>query len=452
MWVLSKQEVYAWALKVNVTPNRVVAVGAVPAGVPLLDVQAQVRKLPGLAGTWVRGQRYDDTVQWSTVLIYAGQTLSEEDGPKFLNLPGGPTDGCPFIYPDLAVSACTESPIDIDSEPHPKWRLPPNHHGTCAADCQPAQKNVANPCPGLAGKPEPRPHTVSDSVPSSQHSPKDCAAPPLESTRGRECREQKSAISVPPKESKGCREKHPWLYRIVRAPHLVLPMVVCPCALKEWKVTGGWMDGASESPVALTMTVVDGEECLYGRLNECECAVGELTQGPKCPDCAAQFLQPKPPAAEDTVAEMECSLPEDERDCQGLHPDVYEPWKLPGIEVTVLMCPCLSEALKEGVKPSQLQLGFRSTEVDGETFTQCFGLKCGCSRREALAWEPQCECCGAWFLKPILPQAAEPAEKEEEGLCAQMDFPDAEPEPLKAELQMFFVLLRLNQKSSWPFS
>ncbi|MEE6526338.1 hypothetical protein FKM82_026938 [Ascaphus truei] len=114
MWVLSKQEVYAWALKVNVTPNRVVAVGAVPAGVPLLDVQAQVRKLPGLAGTWVRGRRYDDTYQWSTVLIYVGQTLSEEDGPKFLNLPGGPTDGCPFIYPDLAVSACTESPIDID--------------------------------------------------------------------------------------------------------------------------------------------------------------------------------------------------------------------------------------------------------------------------------------------------------------------------------------------------
>ncbi|XP_075444581.1 uncharacterized protein LOC142488092 [Ascaphus truei] len=134
--------------------------------------------------------------------------------------------------------------------------------------------------------------------------------------------------------------------------------------------------------------------------------------------------------------------------------------KLPGLaDVTLLMCPCLSEALEKGVELSQLPLGFRSTEVDGETFTQCFSLTCDCPRG-ALAWEPRCNCCGGRFLKPVIPQATEPAEKEKEapdgstgageaatnsstsamevveGPCAQMDFPDTEPEPPKAELQM----------------
>ncbi|XP_075452904.1 uncharacterized protein LOC142493186 [Ascaphus truei] len=435
--------------------------------------------------------------------------------------------------------------------------MPSRRESPCA-DCPPVRENVAETRPGLAGKPEPRPHTVSDAGQSQDHSFIECAPFPLY-PKWRVYEELQSADSVfhnRTNRTVRCSQAHPQVFGAWLSETRKLPFLLCPCIrnllrlpasmsydpnllLLDYKevfiegircmhntcVTcdfpGGELAWVPEctycgvqfpEPVLLetpepakeevvefkpgsvnagnpatyltevaegtgTLTVVpesvlepEPEETdaigLHCCLSECDCPVGELARGPECPDCEAQFLKlrlPQPTELseeeEDTDAETDYSSSENEIDCQGLHPNVYVPWQTPGIDVLALMCPCLREAYDKGVDMSQVPLDFKTTEVDGEPCIQCFSPTCDCSRG-ALAWEPECDCCGACFLKPIIPQPAEPAEKEMpdvstlpaqataspptsaveivEGPCVQMDILDSgpEPEPLKAESQM----------------
>ncbi|MEE6528627.1 hypothetical protein FKM82_031193 [Ascaphus truei] len=224
MFVKSGHEVHAWALRQYLEPGQVVAVGGIPVTIPAMKVREYMCKIPEWPWTCVLDEEQDPTSKWKTILFVVTHTadicLAEASSALFM--PGGPSEGYPLVYADQA-----------------KWQLPPNQESARAADCQPAQKDVATICPGLARKSETLPCDVSDSVQSQNHSLVESALP-SDSTRG---------------------SKH--------------------CDLQPYV---------------------------------------------------------------DAVIDSLISEDEDEIDCQGIHPNVYVPWRAPGIDLLMLMCPCLQEA------------------------------------------------------------------------------------------------------------
>ncbi|XP_075428616.1 uncharacterized protein LOC142466903 [Ascaphus truei] len=314
------------------------------------------------------------------------------------------------------------------------------------ADFPPARENVAD-CPSLAGNPKPRPRQLNNSVQSQSHSMKECAAPPSDSTRGSKHCEPSPVTAVSIQESTGGKENCSPSYGLWPTKAGAVSFLLCPCMIESLSPLGSMNFAILACLIRGRLEDANEDGCRECFCNNGDCSFCKLAWGRMCGCCRIPTLQPVPlavtgqPEEEGTVADVNeidsgFSDDGDETDCKRVHPNVYVSWHVPGVKALTLMCTCLQKAYLQGADLFQLPLDFKTGTVDGELSIQYFSPTCDCSRA-ALAWEPQCEDCGAWFLKPIVPQPEEPASITNpstllidisEGQCAQVNILDLVPE------------------------
>ncbi|XP_075467558.1 uncharacterized protein LOC142501456 [Ascaphus truei] len=98
-------EVYEWALKWQVPPQQMLAVGQVPANASSYDICLLLGQYPCLRDAKILGRLTDADGVWCSVLVSEGHDLAAVGGPSNLWLHGALSNRCPIIYPNVQMKS-----------------------------------------------------------------------------------------------------------------------------------------------------------------------------------------------------------------------------------------------------------------------------------------------------------------------------------------------------------
>ncbi|XP_075451197.1 paraneoplastic antigen Ma2 homolog [Ascaphus truei] len=104
----SRQEVYEWALEMQVPPLHTLAVGQVPVDTATYDMRVALKQHPNLQSTVkikILCRRKDANKVWCSVLVNVGHVITKDEGPDTLWLVGELSSRCPVIYPEMPIKS-----------------------------------------------------------------------------------------------------------------------------------------------------------------------------------------------------------------------------------------------------------------------------------------------------------------------------------------------------------